>query len=186
MNTSSFLKQREIQARLEEAETAHRATVNKIKREAYENWVSSGAKTAEAEDRRVAQALARKTKYNTSNGVTIHKLRQAGVKVSVNHIRYSELPGIPHLVPVPSYLRSMYDFYPRGGVTHITLVAPAGESYGLTSICHMSDSFDYKLGVKLCLEQLEAEDAEYLLSGLDATKEAGCVGCTCDTGCVVE
>lgn len=102
-------------------------------------------------------------RYATDNGLTIHKLRQAGNTVSVVHIRYADIPGVAHAPPVPSYLRGAYEFLPRGGATYITIIKPNGEWMSLSSVCHVDDSFDYKLGVKYALEQLTQEEADELL-----------------------
>jgi hypothetical protein len=104
-----------------------------------------------------------RVRYATNNGLTIHKLRQAGNTVSVVHIRYADIPGVAIAPPVPSYLRGAYEFLPRGGATYVTIIKPNGEWMSLSSVCHIDDSFDYKLGVKHALEQLDQQEADALL-----------------------
>lgn len=185
------MKRNEIFKQIAEAESAHKQNINNLKHEAYKAWVEEGGKETEALGRQLARA-EHKSKYKTSNGLTVHNLRQAGVEVSISHIRYVEIEGSPDLVPVPSYLRKMYDFYPRGGATHIALVKPDGAWMGVSSVCHIADSFDYKLGVKTALDQISADEAEDLLAGLSACTEEedvvlagpeGKEGCACVGAC---
>lgn len=179
MNTSvnSYNIRRESTEKLAALQKAYAKEVSRVKRETYEAWVAAGGKQKDAEAAAVAKKL-NKERYKTRNGLTIHGLRQAGVIVTVNHIRYTDIPNVPVLIPVPSYLRKLHDFNPRGGVTHITLVAPDGQSFALTSICAMSDSFDYRMGVKIALDQLSHDDAKFLMSGTEAC-ETTCIAKTC-------
>ena len=66
----------------------------------------------------------RAAKYKTNNGLTIHELRRAGNTVKITHIRYASMEGVGTLVPVPSYLRKLTSFYPRGGVTYVLITTP--------------------------------------------------------------
>jgi hypothetical protein len=125
--------------------------------------VKSAARDRGAEA--VAAKLAKGEKYKTKNGLTIHSLRQAGNEVSVAHIRYAQYPGVVTLVPVPSYMRKLAKkFYPNGGATHITIKNPAsGGMVIVSSICHIDDSFDYRMGVKLALDQIDDVAATQLM-----------------------
>lgn len=120
-------------------------------------------KQKEQQTRKEELKSLNRMRYATNNGLTVHKLRQAGNTVSVVHIRYADIPGVCIAPPVPSYLRGAYNFLPRGGATYITIIKPNGEWMSLSSICHNDDSFDYKLGVKYALEQLTQEEADELL-----------------------
>lgn len=115
----------------------------------------------------VANKLLRKTQYDANNGLTIHKLRSAGNIVKITHIRYTTMYtkyDTPLIVPVPSYLRKIYDFNAKGGVTHIAITNPkTGRYLAATSVCHEIDSFIYKRGVQLALETLTQADIAELL-----------------------
>jgi len=188
------MKRNEILKQILAAEAAHKQNINNLKHEAYKAWVEEGGKEKDELDRQLERAR-HKSKYKTSNGLTVHNLRQAGVEVSISHIRYIELEGSNDLIPVPSYLRKMYDFYPRGGATHIALVKPDGSWMGVSSVCHVTDSFDYKLGVKVALDQISNDEAADLLAGLEAIAEdeeedtvvlagpEGDIGCSCVGAC---
>jgi hypothetical protein len=123
-------------------------------------------------DKEAARKAAKVAKYATKNGLTIHKLRLAGNEVKITHIRYTDIPGVPTLVAVPSYMRTVYSFWPRGGATHIIITTPDGKRLAATSVCHCIDSFDYKLGVKQALEAFSNEDAADLLSDKGANQVA--------------
>jgi len=115
-----------------------------------------------------------KTRYATHNGLTIEKLRKAGLKVSVSHIRYTQQDGVKPLIPVPSYLRKVAEFTPFGGATHICIVLPTSDSVPIcvSSVCHIDDCFDYKMGVKIALDQFTQEEADLLLSGSTLVEQA--------------
>lgn len=139
------IKAREARAKLYKAkETLDKSVVTKLKKEAH--------------------AKLMRMRYATNNGLSIHALRQAGNKVSVSHIRYADIDGVVALTPVPSFLRGAFTFFARGGATHITIVKPSGEWVCLSSVCHIDDSFDYKMGVKTALEQLTPEEAHGFLN----------------------
>jgi len=152
---------------IESTEASHKKAINDLRRQAYEAWVAEGGKGKFDKEQYDAKIVNKKQRYLTKNGLTIHKLRQAGVTVTVSHIRYVDA-GIEPLVPVPSSLRGVYNFHPRGGATHIIMVAPDGTTIGVSSVCHVDDSFDYKMGVKIALDQVTQDEAEHLLSGLEA------------------
>lgn len=139
--------------------------VRSIRAEIYSHPETKVAKENHRSDEEASLKLYKKLRYTASNGLTIHKLRQANLKVVVTHVRYADIPGVKVAVPVPSFLRGAYDFLPHGGATHITITKPNGEWICLSSVCHEHDSFDYKYGVKTALEQLAQEEADSLLSG---------------------
>lgn len=122
------------------------------------------AREQHAKNQAQASKILKKIRYQTDNGLTIHNLRQAGNGVSISHIRYADIPGVKVAVPIPSFMRGVYDFLPRGGVTYINIIKPNKEWISLTSVCHIDDSFDYKMGVKTALEQLTDEEAYDLLN----------------------
>ncbi|WP_394998905.1 hypothetical protein [Acinetobacter sp.] len=122
------------------------------------------------EDKVAARKAAKVAKYATKNGLTIHKLRLAGNEVKITHIRFTDIPGVATLVPVPSYMRTVYNFWPRGGATHIVITTPDGKRWAATSVCHCIDSFDYKLGVKEALDSFYLADAKELLSDKGANQ----------------
>lgn len=121
-------------------------------------------------DKVAARKAAQAAKYTTKNGLTIHKLRLAGNEVKITHIRYTDIEGVATLVPVPSYMRTVYSFWPRGGATHIVITMPDGRRWSATSVCHAIDSFDYKLGVKEALDSFSIEDATELLADKGANQ----------------
>lgn len=112
---------------------------------------------------------AKTLKYKTENGLSIQDLRTAGNKVKVIHIRNTVvlIPKTTHdgelryhlelTMPVNSFMRKSYTFEPRGGATHIQVTTPDGAIFMGSSICHEQDTFDYKMGVKLALEQFTDE-----------------------------
>lgn len=116
------------------------------------------------EDRLARRQRLRNLKYKTKNGLSVYALRKAGHKVKITHIRYQNNDDISVLVPAPSYLRGIVDFYPRGGVTYLVINSADKQQFAASSICHTADCFDYKLGVKLCLDQITQAEADYLLS----------------------
>lgn len=119
-----------------------------------------------------ARKLARAEKYKTKNGLTVHELRKAGNRVRVCHVRYIEVPGVAVAIPVPLYMKEMVppnanggpNFAPNGGATHIHITSPLGHEIGVSSVCHIDDSFDYKLGVKYALDQINQTQANNLLA----------------------
>jgi hypothetical protein len=147
---------------------SHEKEANNLLKQMHEAWITEGGMSIQKQAR-AEQKASRKEKYKTTNGLTVYKLRQAGVTVKVTHIRYCDLPGVNTLTPVPSYLRGLYDFTPKGGATHIKLTNLMGETIALTSVCHHIDSFDYKMGVKIALDQILQHEADELLAGLEAT-----------------
>ena len=160
---------REIRQKIAAEPEANKKTIRSLEHQAYLAWVEEGGRE-EAAQQAIAARKAMKDKYKTSNGLTVHKLRQAGVEVKVTHIRYTEMSnGL--LVPVPSYLRKQFDFHPRGGATHVTLKSPDGSWLGVSSVCNQSDSFDYKLGIKIALDCITNDEAQELLAGLAALSE---------------
>lgn len=112
-----------------------------------------------------------KIRYITKNGLTIYNLRQAGNTVNVMHIRYADVPGVAVATPVPSYLRGAFDFMARGGATHITILRPDGSWTCTSSVCHVDDSFDYKMGVKLALDLFTQDEADALLTPIEKKEE---------------
>lgn len=119
-----------------------------------------------------ARKLEKTEKYKTRNGLTIYGLRKAGNDVKVTHVRYATMKDVAVPVPVPSYLRKFVDFTARGGATHIVITTATGETVAVSSVCHEDDSFDYKLGVKIALDQISDEEADYLLNPAEAEVEA--------------
>jgi hypothetical protein len=162
-------KTSELQARLEQANLEHHKAINKIQYEAYQAWVAAGGKERAALERRIKHSC-KNDKYKTKNGLTIHKLRLAGVSVKVSHIRYTTFDDVAAPVPVPSFMRESFHFLPRGGATHIHLTTPDMDTSSVTSVCHPDDAFDYKMGVKLALDQFTQQEADDLLVGLDVTE----------------
>lgn len=130
------------------------------------------------EKQKLLRKAAKKSKYETENGLTIHKLRQAGHKVLVSHTRYvlkktkkparmADQPDQQMLVPCPSSLRKFTDFYPRGGQTYVHITTIDDETIITDSTCHFEDSFDYKLGIKHCLDSISMDAATELLAPLE-------------------
>jgi hypothetical protein len=148
--------------------------VNRLKAELYQERKS----IVTLVDKKAIRKQQKAVKYATKNGLTIHKLRLAGYDVSVSHIRYTEFDydqtvhrtnaRPPIRVPVPTHLREYVDFSSKGGATHIVISRPTADGgttgLRLTSICHELDSFDYKLGVKTALDQIEPALAAQLLA----------------------
>jgi len=115
---------------------------------------------------REERALLNKDRYTISNGLSVHKLRLAGNRVSISHIRYVLMDAQDQtsvLLPIPSYLRNFHEFTPNGGATHISITTPDNEEFLVSSYCHVVDNFDYKLGVKIALEGFSQEMADKLL-----------------------
>lgn len=116
---------------------------------------------------------ARKRKYETWNGLTIHKLRKAGHKVSVTHIRYvsrsltkeSTGESTVFLLPVTCSLRKFVarDFFPKGGQTWVQIKTTDDKDIVVDATCNMEDHYDYKMGVKTCLECIPKATADKLL-----------------------
>lgn len=127
-------------------------------------------------DKKAVRRAAREARCKTKNGLTIHALRLAGNEVSVTHIRYAKVPGVPTPVPVPSYMRGIYPFVSKGGATHIVITRPNGLLATTSSICHEIDSFDYKVGVKEALDQFAQEEADELLGLAPVTDEVTAPG----------
>lgn len=138
-------------------------------------------------DKKAIAAQKRAERYKTKNGLTIDKLIQAGNTVRVSHIRYMEIPGtrvVGHIweddvkvpvyedfitrVPVPTFLRGHCEFTAKGGSTYVVITTPEGDIISRDSHCHELDSFDYKLGVKNCLDQIKQEAADDLLIDIRA------------------
>ncbi len=105
-----------------------------------------------------------KAKYQTNNGLTVYGLRKAGHTVNVLHLRYAAIESVPVVVPVPSWMRGVFDFLPRGGATHIRITRPDKEWFMVSSVCHEDDSFDYRLGVTTALNQLSIDEAKDLMA----------------------
>lgn len=120
----------------------------------------------------------RAEKYKTINGLTIHNLRQAGNTVKITHIRYANMTGVGVLVPIPSYLRKLTDFHPRGGATYVVITTPSKEVYSAVSVCNEVDCFDYRTGVKLALDRFSQGIADELLAPLEAIKADEAVNAT--------
>lgn len=127
-------------------------------------------RTTSKQDRAFAFKLKRdainKEKYAINNGLSVHKLRLAGNRVTIAHIRYVSIPtqdGASVLQPVPSYLRNFHEFTPYGGATHISITTPENKEYLTSSFCHLDDGFDYKMGVKRALESFSQAEADKLL-----------------------
>ena len=160
-----------LQAQVDAAQTA----LNKAKKALYE-FKRDNTTPVDKDAIRKTQKLL---KYRTSNGLTIHNLRLAGVKISCMHQRQAAVPygtdastgeTLYAEAPVPSFMRGTYKFLPRGGATYITVEDKNGESVTVASLCHTIDSFDYKLGVKLALEHFTQEEATSLLKNGTLTR----------------
>lgn len=125
--------------------------------------VDPEAVKAAATIQRKAQRLLR---YTAKNGVTVEALQKAGNKVTVTHMRMVTVTGKRHTtqIMVPSYMRKTNVFEPRGGATVITITRPDGSAMELKSVCHANDQFDYKMGRKLALEHIGADDLKVLLN----------------------
>ena len=165
-NSSAILEE------LEQLAAEHRDLITRTRQAKAKLYASKGDLPEDFKKlKKQAQASLLKNRYNTKNGLTIHSLRQAGLVVTVSHIRYTEMADISVLIPVPSYLRKAFNFTANGGSTHITILKQNGEWLCLSSICHIDDAFCYKMGVKKALEQLTQEEADDLLSHSDATEE---------------
>lgn len=147
---------------LEKIQTEIQALEKQIRMKEFERFQATEKPTVE--DRLTRRQRLRELKYKTKNDLSIYALRKAGHKVKVTHIRYAKNAELSVLIPVPSYLRNIVDFYPRGGVTYLVITTPDGQLLSMNSICHVDDCFDYKLGVKLCLDQITKEEATFLLS----------------------
>ncbi len=170
---ASRLTNSNIATAMAAAVAEHNKTMNNLRRQAYEEFVASGAKETEAAEHKARIAAATKARYATRTGITVHSLRQSGVTVVISHIRYAD--GMP----VPSYMRKSFSFSPRGGATHITL-EKNGNEFTVSSVCHDTDSFDYKLGVTKALNLLTDEDLALLHS--EETEEVGCDRTVCCGG----
>lgn len=153
-----------MKTQLDQITTEIKALEKQIRMKEFERFQASEKPTVE--DRLTRRKRLRDLKYKTKNGLTVYALRKAGHKVKVTHIRYHSTKEISVLIPAPSYLRNVIDFYPRGGVTYLVITAADGQTYAVNSLCHVDDCFDYKLGVKLCLDQLTQAEADYLMSTL--------------------
>lgn len=159
----------ELQARLEELRRQQGPLLHELFAEIRKNRPSQDQILNE-------RRKARKEKYQTTNGLTIYGLRQAGNKVRVVHIRYmrpptglEEQPLMNLAVPVPTSLRHHnLNFLPNGGATYIEIVTPENKQILTSSICHEDDNFDYKMGVKTALDCLSKDTAEMLMSTLEA------------------
>lgn len=160
MNTKTNTSLQEYQDRITEAKKAIRECEAGIHQLTYVPTDPAAVK-----ELRKQQKLQ---KYKTSNGLTVHKLRLAGYEVKVTHIRFTDVhtPKLNHkgeligelvlTVPVNAYLHKVYDFNARGGVTHIVITNPDKTRWvAVQAICHEIDSYDYKLGVKTALENID-------------------------------
>lgn len=155
-----------MRTKIDEINTEIQDLEKQIRMKEFERFQATGK--AKSEDRLIRRARLRKLRYSTKNGLDVYKLRQAGHKVKVTHIRYTASDDISVLIPAPSYLRGVVEFYPRGGVTYLVITTADGQTLSANSICHADDCFDYKLGVKLCLDQISQAEADFLLSTLPA------------------
>ena len=112
-------------------------------------------------------------KYNTDNGLTVHKIRKAGSHIKVTHIRNGLFPGDEPeqliLAPVPSYLREYSDFLSYGGVTYVEVTDIVGNAVLVFSKCHDDDNFDRREGLRRALNKFSLEDAAALLAGKPLT-----------------
>lgn len=153
-----------MRTQIDEIETEIQGLKKQIRVKEFERYQATEKPTAET--RLARRARLRALKYKTKNGLDVYSLRKAGHKVKVTHIRYSAHDDISVFIPVPSYLRGIVEFYPRGGVTYLVITTADGQIFSANSLCHTSDCFDYKLGVKLCLDQISQDEATFLLSTL--------------------
>ncbi len=121
------------------------------------------------EEVRAAKKAAKAAKYKTRNGLSVHALRLAGNQVRVTHMRKVFVPGIPKELVAPTYLRDHVEFRAKGGSTFIEVVDSEGNIHPVLSVCHDHDHFDFKMGVKIALEQIDDESAALLLEGKAVT-----------------
>jgi len=172
----------EIKQAIENETQENRKRIAQLQRQLHE--AQKAAQPSEVE-KTAARKAAKIQRYTTNNGLTIHKLRAAGNTVKVTHIRYTDVDvtygqasraNCVATLPLPSYLRGMFPFNSKGGATYIVVTNRRGKKFAVYSACHELDSFDYKLGVKLALEQFDEAQAKSLLkvtAKMKAAKETG-------------
>jgi hypothetical protein len=111
-----------------------------------------------------------KNKIVASNGVTIEKIANKGLKVRVRHFRYAlyspykplkvknKPPLIKELV-VPSSFRKNknYVLSPKGGYTHITIQLAKKKYLCYSSECAKDETFCYNVGVATALSRMDRE-----------------------------
>lgn len=153
--------------------------LNKLNGEIHKASSAENPKPS-ADELKTARRVERKKKYITENGLTIHKLRKAGHTVSVSHIRNYEKTvktckgEHKILVPVNASLRGALgeNFHPKGGQTWIHITTVDKEQIIVDATCVPEDHYDYKLGVKLCLDSISKKQADELLSTLELVEAA--------------
>lgn len=150
----------EEQLRHKKAALYHATAPSVVERAAY--------KLAQKTERKAQ----RKLRYQTENGITVRRLEEAGCKVRVTHVRPTLLKGKRHdvRVMVPTYLRQFHTFTARGGATFVEIYPNGGgEPICVHAVCHDSDGFDYRMGIKLALERLSTADITRLLTAGEVT-----------------
>lgn len=91
------------------------------------------------------------------------KLRKAGCRVRVHHLRYYRSVTNPVVVETyeaisgrsaaqEGFLQS--NAMPHGGVTIVTVTTPDGKSYDETAFCSQKDAYNKKLGREIALGRL--------------------------------
>lgn len=103
---------------------------------------------------------------------TIHQLRKAGYKVKISHYRYSNRYSDPVVFTAeqrfPIFLnlitrqakkdREFAYISGKGGETVLSLKTPVGNEIVSHAKCSLKDSFNRKLGIRICIGRLVAKN----------------------------
>jgi hypothetical protein len=87
-----------------------------------------------------------------NENTTIHDLRRAGAKIRVVH--YRRLRGDTENWHPVSSLKNKTNLSSKGGITEMQVTLPDGRDYSITAKCADVDSFNRKIGIKICLGRL--------------------------------
>jgi hypothetical protein len=83
----------------------------------------------------------------------VHMLRQLGNKVRVIHYRISRKKSMRRRLLIPSYNATNDEFYPKGGLTVVSIMTPQGIEAEGHAHCDNVDPYNRKVGVKLAVER---------------------------------
>lgn len=95
---------------------------------------------------------------NPKNPPTVHEFRKAGYIVRIDHFRYLWNPETK-VVDEMSFRHTddvldRKTIAPHGGETHVYIQAPDGTAYNEIARCRLFDSYNKKIGVRICLGRI--------------------------------
>lgn len=90
------------------------------------------------------------------NPPTVEELKDAGYTVEINHYRYywdSESKFIGGLAHSMDFINRNL-IAPFGGECHVSVLTPDNLTYCKVARCNLSDNYNKKLGVQICLGRI--------------------------------